>query len=132
MRRPRRKPRRKVYVQDINPDLYKTGPRACRRPSEKEASVRYRISKTPPQKAQYCVGYVRLGKDEKTLYQAYRQLQRNPHFKGTGSTTGGGAHVRFYWKKVYDKRTEKPFRFTGTNKADFLSGALYIPRKRTL
>ena len=125
------KPRRKIYIQDINPVLYTSGPRGCRRPSEKQSSARYRFSKTPAQNAHFCGGYVRLGKDLKTLYRAQRQLQRNPHFRGTGLSTGSGAHVRFYWKKIYDQRTGKPFRFTGSNKSDFLSGLLYAPRART-
>jgi len=123
-RKRKTKPRRKIYIQRIHPSCYRAG-KLCTKVNEKQSSLRYRISKTPREDARFCLGRARIGGDPKILYFAVAQLQRNPHFKGTGYATGGGMHLRYLWKKVYDKRTEKPFKFFGDGKKQFLRGKLF-------
>ena len=119
------RPGQRVYIDTIHPSRYKVGREcAASKVDDHRGSARYREAKTPAESARKCLGRVRLGKDTHTLYCAVRQLVRNSHYAGT-SGTGRGYHVRYLWKKVYVRKTRKPFHFSGEHRTKFLRGAFY-------
>jgi len=130
VKRRKTKPRKKIYIQNISPSRWRVSD-VCRKVSEKRATQRYALAKTPREDPEFCLGRVRLGRDTKTFYIAVRQWQRNPHYTGPGYDAGPGMHLRYYWRKLYDQRTGKPFKVTKISKKDFLEGKLFVSKLRS-
>lgn len=65
------------------------------------------MAKTPREKAFYCRGIVRLGRNGQTLYYSTMKAKRNP--RRYSNPLGPKYHREFKWVIVYDKTTGKPF-----------------------
>lgn len=96
----------RVYYQDLK----RFAPSVFRRPSVQclshfttSMSV---VAKTPREKAFYCRGMVRLGRDGKTLYYARIKMKRNPRRYSYGMR---GFHTEFKWNPIFDRTTGKHF-----------------------
>lgn len=98
----------RIYIQDLTPTHFRVGA-LCMSANSNQASTRKRMSKLPREDPARCLWRARLGKDGEKLYFAVRLRIKNPHYRGTGSTTGRGFHYSTRWKVVYDKRTGKAF-----------------------
>lgn len=101
-KKPHHLSRSKIYIQDIMGKSSRLTPRvsgACRRSAFGSRSSF--SSETPKEKAIPCAGGLRLGRTGKYVYASVSQFKRSVH-RPRG-------YRSFAWKKVYDKKTGKPF-----------------------
>ena len=101
----------KLYIQDLMrlkllSKAFSPNPR-CHQTKNSSGSKK---RKTPQADAKLCIGSVKVGSNASGLYFARKRLKKNPHFKGSTTPTGSGAHLTAKWEKLYNARTKKAMK----------------------
>lgn len=101
---PKRKTSRdsKLYIQDImrSEDFTPSVRASCKRSAFSSRGSSF-SAETPKEKAVPCAHGLRLGRTGKYVYASVPQFKRSVH-RPRG-------YKSFVWKKVYDRKTKKPF-----------------------
>jgi hypothetical protein len=102
---------KKVYIQDLMrlrllSKAFSPNPR-CHQTKKSSGSKK---RKTPQADAKLCVGTVKVGSNASGLYYSRTSMKKNPHFKGSTTPTGSGAHLTAKWEKLYNTRTKKAMK----------------------